>query len=500
MPVSGIRIIGEHLYYMVIGNKYPLLGIYTHRIVYNFKKRKMIIMKKFVLTTASIIFLMIIANAQVQLKGSKPGRAACTTPMGKLMLPVAIDTTKGRGVANNDLAWENGDVLLVRFMDNVGSQSLRNMITQAAKGWEQYANITLKFVPDNTPVTNLRIKLGGNADNLGHNSTVGLNSNDVSQNEQTMNLDTADFIDYDAYVTEFKNRGPIYQYLVSKGTDFKSFTYADLYKAVRAYPDPNTKWLTKWMRGTTMHEFGHALGLMHEQSYPGGIKWNVDTIYKYYQQYGWGKEKVDFNVLRVNDIFYTNNTQYDPLSIMHYAVEAWQTLDGYSVGTNYELSTGDKKLISAFYPKNQKVSSLAVPKIQVTNITAVDVKSDKVKKGILIYPSFDLKTSAVLGKLYFVARLTTEDGQNYIATTNEKYSWNQMAATYLKVNVLPSSKVSYNKGLKKNLELFFPFKEMPELAGKTVKVHFSVFVDDVVNKRLSKVAFNFLSSPLSVPK
>ena len=44
------------------------------------------------------------------------------------MLPVAIDTTKGRGVANNDLAWENGDVLLVRFMDNVGSQSDRKSV------------------------------------------------------------------------------------------------------------------------------------------------------------------------------------------------------------------------------------------------------------------------------------------------------------------------------------------------------------------------------------
>lgn len=457
-------------------------------------------MKKVFLTMVSIVFLMTISNAQLKPVGPKPNRTPCTTPMGKLMLPVAIDTTKGRSVANNDLAWENGEVLQVKFMDNVGSQSLRNMITQYAKEWEQYANITFKFVPDNTPLTNIRIKLGGKVDNLGHNSSVGLNCNEVPQYEQTMNLDTADFIDYNAYVTEFKNRGPIYQYLVNKGTDFKSYTYADLYTAVRAYPDPNTKWFVKWMQSTTMHEFGHALGLMHEQSYPGGIKWNVDTIYKYYQQYGWGKEKVDFNVLKVSDVFYTNNTQYDPLSIMHYSVESWQTLDGFSVATNYELSEGDKKIIAALYPKNQKVSSLAVPKIQVMNITAVDVKSDKVKKGILIYPSFDLKTSAVLGKVYFVARLTTEDGQNYIATTNERYSWNQMAATYLKMNLLPSSKVSYNKGTKKNLELFFPFKEMPELAGKTVKIHFSVFVDDVVNKRLSKVAFNFLSSPLSVPR
>ena len=75
-----------------------------------------------------------------------------------------------------------------------------------------------------------------------------------------------------------------------------------------------------------------------------------------------------------------------------------------------------------------------------------------------------------------------------------------MAATYLKMNLLPSSKVSYNKGTKKNLELFFPYKEMPALAGQTVKIHFAVYVDDEVNNRFKNLTFNFLSSPLSLPQ
>ena len=83
------------------------------------------------------------------------------------------------------------------------------------------------------------------------------------------------------------------------------------------------------MRGTTTHEFGHALGMLHEQSYPNGIKWNKDTVYKYYEKYqGWDKAKVDFNVLEASDFFYTNGTTYDPQSIMHYPVLAWQTVDG----------------------------------------------------------------------------------------------------------------------------------------------------------------------------
>jgi hypothetical protein len=457
-------------------------------------------MKKSFLLMVGVVFLLASANAQKLPQGPKPSKAPCTTLMGKTLLPVAVDTTKGRSVANNDVAWENGEEILVKFIDDAGSQQLRNMIMSYAKSWEQYANITFKFVPDNTPTTNMRVKLGGRKDGLGHNSQLGINCNDVAQYKQTLNLDTSDFIDYEAYIAQFKNGGPFLQYLKNKGTDLKNYTYSDLYKDVSEYKDPNMKWNYSSMRGTTVHEFGHALGLLHEQSYPNGIKWNKDTVYKYYAKYqGWDKETVDFNVLEASDIFYTNGTTYDPVSIMHYPVEAWQTVDGYTVGLNNDLSAGDKKIIAALYPKDRKVSTLAVPKIEITNIGYGEVKTDNVKKGILIYPSFDIKTSAVLGSVYFVARLTTEDGEYYIPTVNENYSWNKMAATYIKMKLLPSTKASFNKTGEKNLELFFPFKEMPDLKGKKIKIQFSVYQDDVINNRYQKLTFNFLSNPLTVP-
>lgn len=409
-------------------------------------------------------------------------RPNCTTLVGDAMLK-QVDTTKARGVSDNYHTWDNGQQLLVKFMPG-GSKAIRDKVMLYAKEWEKYANITFKFVPDTTRITNIRIKLGAGA---GHNSAVGTEANFRPQTQQTINFDTMFFADGDYYVAKLQKSGVRPPYDLSH-----------LASSMRSDPG---HWNITEMKRVVVHEFGHALGLLHEQSYPGAVKWKkTDSVYRYYKEtQGWDREQVDFNVFEVANQFYTNGTRYDPKSIMHYSINSWETTNGYAVDQNNELSAGDKALIAALYPRDKKESSLIVPKVDITNFTKLNVYNNTVKKGLSIFPEFDLKTNSKLGKVYFVARLADADGY-YLETDNEYYNWGGTAATYLRMNLLPNSRVTYNKAAKKNLELFFPYSKMPELNGKKVMVVFAVYLDDVSNGQMDKLMYFSMTSPLSIPR
>jgi serralysin len=435
-------------------------------------------MKKYLFFTVVLLYLANDTKAQKQ----KLPRGKCTTFLADAMFK-EIDTTGSRGMTDNYRTWDNGYTILVKFMRG-GSKTLREKIMLSAKQWETYANITFKFLSDTTTSkTDLRIKLGKGA---GHNSAVGTEAYFRPQSEQTINFDTLFFADADYYVGKLKN----------KGVD-APYNWPQIETEMKT--DPN-HWDNIELTRVVTHEFGHALGLLHEQSFPDAIKWNKsDSIYQYYKEtQGWDKEKVDFNVFEVGEQFYTNGTTYDPKSIMHYSVDASETMDGYSVKTNYILSAGDKVLIAALYPRNQKESNLLVPKVSIVNFTKLDVINDPVRKGLVIRPSFDLRTNPKLGQVYFAARLVDEDGY-YIKTTNQYYNWGGTAAAYRKMNLLPNTKVSYNKTVK-NFELFFPFDQMPDLNGKKIMIAFAVYLDDVANNQMDKLMYFSTTKPLSVSK
>lgn len=204
-------------------------------------------------------------------------------------------TTEANGPANK--LWTNGSTIKVKFIG--GSTIVRNKVIQYAKSWEASANVTFSFVADNAAAD---IKVG------------------------------------------FASGGS-WSYI---GTTSKQYS-----------PSMNYGWFTDTtsdteFRRTITHEFGHALGLNHEQSHPdANIPWNTQAVYNYYMgpPNNWTKAQVDFNVLSVESRTGLNYTAYDSSSIMHYAVQAQFTTNNTTIAANNTtISAKDVLYMKTYYP------------------------------------------------------------------------------------------------------------------------------------------------------
>jgi hypothetical protein len=195
--------------------------------------------------------------------------------------------------------WSIGQVIRVKFMDSL-SNPLRLRIEKAAREWELYANVRFQFVRRGKA----EIRIGLDVRD-GSWSYMGRDALYLDSLSSTMNFGW------------FSDRTPDYE-----------------------------------IRRTTLHEFGHALGLIHEHQHPlQNIQWDLEKVYTYYAQtQGWKKEDVDQNLFRKYSSVQTQFCQYDPLSIMHYPVSKQLTLDGSEVRWNIQLSAEDKNFIARMYP------------------------------------------------------------------------------------------------------------------------------------------------------
>jgi hypothetical protein len=199
--------------------------------------------------------------------------------------------------------WPPGTELRCRFLD--GSAKMKNKVRTLAKEWEKYANIKLKFVT--SAAAEIRISFYADP---GSWSAVGRDA-----------LNAAYF--------------PAHQPTMNFGW-------------VRDDSDPDED------RAVVLHEFGHALGCIHEHQAPTfSRKWNEAAVMKYFQgppNY-WDVEGIRQNVLLKYSPTGISATKFDPKSIMLYAFDAALFADGLGpTNENTKLSPLDTTMIRQMYP------------------------------------------------------------------------------------------------------------------------------------------------------
>jgi hypothetical protein len=108
-----------------------------------------------------------------------------------------------------------------------------------------------------------------------------------------------------------------------------------------------------------LHEFGHALGCIHEHQHPtNGIPWDKRAVYDYYDRTnGWSEDETDSQIFVRYAQSETNFSRFDRRSIMLYAIPNELTLGNYQVGWNTKLSASDKRFIATMYPGDEPATA-----------------------------------------------------------------------------------------------------------------------------------------------
>jgi hypothetical protein len=123
-------------------------------------------------------------------------------------------------------------------------------------------------------------------------------------------------------------------------------------------PTMNYGWLTPGsadteVRRVVLHEFGHALGLIHEHQNPNrAIDWNRAAVIADLSgpPNNWTPDQIENNMFKHYGLDQLTTTPTDSTSIMMYPIPRSWTNDGFSAGLNTELSDTDKQFIREAYP------------------------------------------------------------------------------------------------------------------------------------------------------
>ncbi|WP_166223162.1 M12 family metallopeptidase [Pseudomonas atagonensis] len=203
-----------------------------------------------------------------------------------------------RSLVNYSKLWANGRTLKIAFIDAPEAEHKQKII-DAASRWLPYINLTFDFVDGEQGDIRIATKNNVNSSILGTDALL------IHPDWPTMSLGVKpDHEDFEVIVT---------------------------------------------------HEFGHALGAMHEHQHPeANIPWDKPKVYEFYRNREMNPltpEQVDRNLFIPFDTLAAIYTEYDRKSIMHHPVANALTLGNWENPTNREISKKDKKLMRLLYPK-----------------------------------------------------------------------------------------------------------------------------------------------------
>ena len=209
-------------------------------------------------------------------------------------------SVNSRAALLNQFRWNTGDKIHVRFME--GDDSLKQRVQEVAERWTGPDMAHLEFVWDDADDAEIRIAF---QQGDGSWSYLGTFCKQIPSDEPTMN----------------------YGWLTPDSDDDE-------------------------LQRVVLHEFGHALGLIHEHQNPqGGVDWNEPAVIADLSgpPNNWDEGEIRNNVLNHYDPSEVDATDVDPNSIMMYPIPAAWTNDGFSADLNGDLSETDVEFIRREY-------------------------------------------------------------------------------------------------------------------------------------------------------